>query len=131
MKMFRLYLVILWQKLSFSWKMYINHQMVYIDTYFQICLRLQYFYCFSTKINNIYKHKIKIYAEIGSPRRELFFNSKYWVIQPLLVTHDYCPFKKNPNPINKICLNPNFSKGATTRSWSNRSNAFSMSIVTR
>ena len=69
--------------------------MVYIDTYFQICLRLQHFYCFSTKTKNIYKHKIKIYAEIGSPRRELFFNSKYWVIQPLLVTHDYCPFKKS------------------------------------
>ena len=75
------------------------------------------------------RHKIKRYAEIGSPWRSPFSRLKYDVVIPALLIQDSWLSSNIVTHLIKSGPNPNFLRQAGKKEWLKESNAFSMSTV--
>ena len=82
------------------------------------------------RINNISKAKINKKAEIESPWWAPLPSEKYFVVVPPLITQDSWSLSKIFTHKIEFLPKPYFSRVKIKKSWSNESNAFSISIAT-
>ena len=69
--------------------------------------------------------------EIGLPRRASLSKLKNWLVVPPFITHDCWSFNKIYIHRIQFLRNPNFLKTGLRKSWSRKSKAFWISILTR
>ena len=89
-----------------------------------------YMVSFLTIKNKTSRHKIKRYAETGSPWPAPFSRLKYEVAVPPLIIQDSWLSISILTYLIKSWPNPNFLGQASKKEWLKESNAFSMSKVT-
>ena len=94
-----------------------------------LILQSQVFYFI--RINNISRAKINKKAHLGSPWRAPLLSEKYFLVVPPLLTQHIRSLSKIFIHKTKFLPKPYFSRVKIKKSWSNETNAFSISIATK